>query len=71
MKNATIPVALGSGREGWLTIEFGSLSFVLEIEGRNGKTSRETLSVDELKTRLPNVANVVAEILAQGVRTST
>jgi hypothetical protein len=54
MKKPTILVGLGSGQEGWLSIELDSLKFFLEIE--NGKPSVETLSLGELKTRFPNIA---------------
>ncbi|MGO8902390.1 MAG: hypothetical protein ACLQU5_29190 [Isosphaeraceae bacterium] len=66
MKTPTILIGLGSGQEGWLSIELDSLKFVLEVE--NGKRTVETLSLAELKTRLPNIANLVAEILAEAVR---
>jgi hypothetical protein len=66
MKKPTILVGLGSGREGWLSIELDSLRFVLEIE--NGKRTVETLSLSDLKTRLPNIAGLVAEVLAEAVR---
>ena len=55
MKKPTILVGLGSGREAWLSIELDSLRFVLEIE--NGKRTVETLSLAELKTRLPGIAS--------------
>ena len=67
MQKPVIPVSMGSGREGWLTIDLDSLSFKLEIE--NGKRTVETLSLGELKTRLPNIANLVADILAEAART--
>jgi len=69
MKKPTILVRLGSGQEGWLSIELDSLRFVLEVE--NGKRSVETLSLSELKTRLPNLAGLVAEILAEAVRSQS
>ncbi len=68
MKTPTILIGLGSGQEGWLSIELDSLKFVLEVE--NGKRTVETLSLAELKTRLPNIANLVAEILAEAVRSN-
>ena len=68
MKKPTILVGLGSGREAWLSIELDSLRFVLEIE--NGKRTVETLSLAELKDRLPNIAGLVAEILAEAVRSN-
>jgi hypothetical protein len=69
MKTPTILIGLGSGQKGWLSIELDSLKFVLEVE--NGKRTVETLSLAELKTRLPNIANLVAEILAEAVRSHT
>jgi hypothetical protein len=66
LKKPTILVGLGSGREAWLSIELDSLRFVLETE--NGKRTVETLSLDELKTRLPGVAALVADVLAEAVR---
>ena len=68
MKKPSILIGLGSGREAWLSIELDSLRFVLEIE--NGKRTVETLSLAELKDRLPNVAGLVAEILAEAVRSN-
>jgi hypothetical protein len=68
MKKPTILIGLGSGQEGWLSIELDSLKFVLEVG--NGKRSVETLSLAELKTRLPNVAGLVAEILAEAVKSN-
>ena len=68
MKKPTILVGLGSGREAWLSIELDSLRFVLEVE--NGKRTVETLSLAELKDRLPNIAGLVAEILAEAVRSN-
>jgi hypothetical protein len=69
MKKPTILVRLGSGQEGWLSIELDSLRFVLEVE--NGKRSVETLSLLELKTRFPNLAVLVAEVLAEAVRSQS
>jgi hypothetical protein len=66
MKKPTLLVRLGSGREGWLSIELDSIRFVLEIE--NGKRTVETLSLCELKNRLPNIASLVAEVIAEAVR---
>ena len=68
MKKPTILVGLGSGREAWLSIELDSLRFVLEIE--NGKRTVETLSLAELKTRLPGIAALVADVLAEAVRSN-
>ena len=68
MKAPTILIGLGSGQEGWLSIELDSLKFILEIE--NGKRTVEILSLAELKTRLPNIANLVAEILSEAVRSN-
>jgi len=68
MKTPTILIGLGSGQEGWLSIELDSLKFVLEVE--NGKRTVEILSLAELKTRLPNIAKLVAEILAEAVRSN-
>ena len=69
MRKPTILVGLGSGREGWLSIELDSLKFTLEIE--NGKRTEEILSLSELKTRYPNIADLVADILAQAVRSNS
>jgi hypothetical protein len=66
MKKPTLLVRLGSGREGWLSIELDSLRFVLEVE--NGKRTVETLSLCDLKNRLPNIAGLVAEVIAEAVR---
>jgi len=68
MKKPSILIGLGSGREAWLSIELDSLRFVLETE--NGKRTVETLSLAELKDRLPNIAGLVAEILAEAVRSN-
>jgi len=69
MKKPSILIGLGSGREAWLSIELDSLRFVLEIE--NGKRTVETLSLAELKDRLPNVAGLVADVLAQAVKSNS
>ena len=69
MKNITMLVSMGSGCESWLTIQFDTLSFMLETERSNGKISTEALSVDELKIRLPGVANSVADEVARGIQT--
>jgi hypothetical protein len=66
MKQPTILVGLGSGREGWLSIDLDSLRFILEVE--NGKRTVDTLSLSELKSRLPSVSNLVADVLAEAVR---
>ena len=68
MKKPTILVGLGSGREAWLSIELDSLRFVLEVE--NGKRTVESLSLAELKTRLPGIAALVADVLAEAVRSN-
>ena len=67
MRKPTILVGLGSGQEAWLSVELDSLRFVLETE--NGKRTTETLSLAELKTRLPGLASLVAEIVAEAIRT--
>jgi len=69
MRKPTILVGLSSGREAWLSIELDSLRFVLEIE--NGKRTVETLSLTELKDRLPNITGLVADILAQAVKSNS
>jgi hypothetical protein len=69
MKTLTIPISLGSGREDWLSIELDSLRFFFEIE--NGKRSVERLSLAETKTRLPIVAGLMADVLAEAVRFNT
>jgi len=68
MKTPTILIGLGSGQEGWLSIELDSLKFILEVE--NGKRTVETLSLVELKTRLPGIAALVADVLAEAVRSN-
>jgi hypothetical protein len=68
VRNPTILIGLGSGREGWLSIELDSLRFVDEVE--NGKRTVETLCLAELKARFPNAANLVADALAAAVRTT-
>jgi hypothetical protein len=65
MKQPTILVGLGSGREGWLSVDLDSLRFTLEIE--NGKRTVETLSLADLKSRLPNAAGLVAGIVAGAI----
>jgi hypothetical protein len=67
MRKPIISVSLGSGQEGWLSIELDSLRFVLEIE--NGKRTVETLSLGELKSRLPRISCLVAELMAEAIRT--
>jgi hypothetical protein len=66
MRKPTILVGLGSGREGWLSVELDSLRFVLEIE--DGNRTVEDLSLAELKTRLPGISGLVAEIVAEAIR---
>ena len=67
MTNPTIMIGLGSGQEGWLTVDLETLRFKLEIE--NGKKTTEVLSVQDLKVRLPHTANVMADVLAEAIRT--
>ena len=67
MKTPTILIGLGSGREGGSRLNWTHSGF-LEVE--NGKRTVETLSLAELKDRLPNLADLVAEILAEAVRSS-
>lgn len=67
MRNPTLCIGLASGQEGWLTVDLDSVRFCLEIE--NGKRTVETLNIQELKMRLPITANVMAQILAEAVRT--
>jgi hypothetical protein len=69
MKKPILPIAMGSGREGWLSVELESLKFTLEIE--NGKRTEETLNLAELKTRFPGIADMVANVLAQAVRVNS
>jgi hypothetical protein len=69
MRQPTILVGLGSGREGWLSIDLASLRFRLEIERDKGIV--EILSLEEVKTQLPNITGLVADILAAAVRTNT
>jgi hypothetical protein len=66
MKKPTILIGLGSGQEGWLSIDLDSLRFVLEIE--NGKRTADSLNLTELKSQLPNAANLVAEVVAEAIR---
>jgi hypothetical protein len=54
--------------EGWLSIELDSLRFVLETE--NGKRTVETLTLAELKDQLPSIAGLVADVLAQAVKSN-
>jgi len=68
VKKPSLLVGLGSGREAWLSIELDSLRFVLETEER--KPTVETLSLSELKDRLPGLTNLVAEVLAQAVKSN-
>jgi hypothetical protein len=67
MRKPTILIGLGSGREGWLSIDLDSLRFILEIE--TGRGTVETLSLGELKTRLPGIAGLVADIVGEAIRT--
>lgn len=66
-RRPTIAIGLGSGQEGWLTVDLDTLRFQLEIE--NGRKTAETLTLTDLKTRLPSIANIVAEIVAEAIRT--
>jgi len=68
MRKPTILVGLGSGRNAWLSIELDSPRFTLEIE--NGIRTVETLSLAELKTRLPGISALVADVLAEAVRSN-
>lgn len=67
MRKPLIPVGLGSGRDAWLEVELDSFRFRLEVE--NGRGTVESLTLAELKTRLPIVANLVAEVVAEAIRT--
>lgn len=67
-RNPIIAVSLGSGRDGWISVDLASLRFTLEVE--NGKTTTELLTLAELRRRFPNVSNIVAEVLASAVRVS-
>lgn len=66
MRKPTILVSLGSGQEAWLSIDLDALRFVLEME--NGKLTTESLTLTDLKTRLPVITSVVAEIVAEAIR---
>ncbi len=66
VRNPTILMGLGSGQEAWLIVELGTLRFRLEIE--NGKSTVESLTLDELKTQYPRQANLLADVLAEAVR---
>ena len=66
MRCPTLLIGLSSGQEAWLTIDLASIRFTLEIE--NGKQTTETLTVQDLRARLPHAANVVASVLAEAVR---
>jgi hypothetical protein len=68
LRNPTILVGLGSGREAWLSPDLSSLRFRLETE--NDKTTEETLTLAELKTALPNATNLVADVVAEAIRTN-
>ncbi|WP_165251239.1 hypothetical protein [Paludisphaera soli] len=68
MKKPYLLIGLGSGREAWLSIELDSLRFVLETEDR--KPTVETLALSELKDRLPGLTSLVAEVLAQAVKSN-
>jgi len=57
MPNPLISIGLGSGQDAWLTIELETVRFKLETE--NGKKTVESLSIAELKVRLPQTANLV------------
>ncbi|MFO0957086.1 MAG: hypothetical protein U0800_06415 [Isosphaeraceae bacterium] len=66
MKSVTVAVAMGTGREGWLSFDTDSLRFSLVIE--NGKRSEEILTLADLKNRYPFIADYLAGVLAQAVR---
>jgi hypothetical protein len=60
-----ILVGLGSGHEGRLSVDLGSIRFTLEIE--DGKPGVECLTLSELKLRPPNAAGLVAGIVAEAI----
>jgi hypothetical protein len=68
VKKPSILIGPDSGREAWLSTELDSIRFVLEIA--NGKRTVESLSLAELKDRLPNITGLVADVLAQAVRSN-
>jgi hypothetical protein len=60
VKKPVTRIAMGSGQEGWLSVDLDSLGFNLEIE--NLKRTVETLSLAKLQTRLPNISGLVADV---------
>jgi hypothetical protein len=66
-RRPTIPVGLSSGQEGWLTVDLDAIRFILEVE--NGRRTEETLNLADLKKRLPSLSNIVAEVVAEAIRT--
>ena len=69
MRQPTILIGLGSGREGRLRVELDCLRFTLEVDG--GKPAVESLSLAELKNRFPNASGLVAEVVAEAIRSQT
>jgi hypothetical protein len=67
VRKPTILISMGSGHEDWISIDLDTLRFLLEV--KDGKHTEEVLSLSDLKTRFPNIASLVAEILAAAVRT--
>jgi hypothetical protein len=69
MRRPTILIGLGSGREGWLSIDLNSPMVILEIE--NGKRSVWTITLAKPMTRHPNFTGLAANMLAGAVRSNT
>lgn len=69
MRQPLMAIGMGSELEGWLSIDLDSLRFTLETE--NGEGTVETLTLAELKDRLPNIAGLVADVLAQAVKSNS
>jgi hypothetical protein len=65
VRQPTILIGLGSGREGWLSVDLDSLRFTLEID--NGRQTVESLSLTDLKSRLPSAAGLMAGIVAEAI----
>lgn len=65
MRNPTVLIGLGNGREAWLAVRLDSLRFALETDG---EPAAEVLSLAEVKTRLPHATGLLAEVLAEAIR---
>jgi hypothetical protein len=69
MRRPSIVIGLGSGKEGWLSIDLNSPMVILEIE--NGEPSLGTISLAEPITRHPNITCLAANMLAGAARSNT